>query len=1197
MKAFFLMKSRLSISGLLILAALGLFSSVSASLPTLVEISEICPSNKAAYLTETGESPDWIELKRTGGNGESLEGWYLSNDEDDLRLVSLADYQFSENDCLILKADRTELPFKLSSSGGSLYLTDREGNTQSVSYPPLTSDQTYSLQPDGEWHVTEATPGAENAAGAPYVEPPFVAPPKFSHAAGFFDEPFDLSLSGYGDVKIYYTTDGSIPDENATLYTTPIHIENRSGEPNVWSAREDIQLTDLASAPPDFLVDKCSIIRAVAVDAAGNKSEAITNTYFVDLKYDNIDVLSIVATPHDLFDKDDGIYVRGKIYTDWLNDPNQDHAVPDYYIPTNFGKTNPLSSREREIPADFQLFDASGNLLLNQTLAIRIQGNYSRLRAQKSFKATARKEISGDGKIAIRLWDNLPKMKQILVRADGNTTEAPSVDVFAHMVVSEQGQITSRATPTIVFLDGEYWGLYSLRPSLDERYISAYTGIAEDDLIMVKNNQFKVGGENLPAYKSWNTLLRELGGKDFSKETEYQEITSLIDVDSYIRFTAANLYLQNRDMNDTQNVTTWRTIEQNGEGLNDGRWRWMYQNMDLTCELGYEKKVFQEILPNLSMLKMLWKNPDFQRQFLDTLEDFMNVDCSEGRIEKLLQQYSEMYGPYIYDTQLRYSSQSRRSTQQMAANIRQFFNSSRQSFLTQFADAMEIETPICTLIADCSTADGVDLSINNRRALYLNRHWTGCYFAGSSLTLSVSDVPTYEFLGWYEGGTLLTQGHELTLTITENRAVAPRFQAIPRILEMNEQKSVFPRWGKTNLVSNDFNITASIDADDGLILEADTRAVLTAEDKWIADMGLTISCNTIQYNAMQLFMDARVEGNAPSKWELLWSLDGNTWETIAGFKLGEEKTSLQFSLPEEMNDMSQAYLRLASEKKGKSGALTLENLAVCGQKQRFSLATIRYYTACLSNLLGDSYAPPDTDALMQLTAVEISEMEKELKSQLIDELIGHNRSVVRQALADVPQFQMFADCPVFHITEEICGLSREEWVNAGGLPDGEAYLYRWEDGRLLHEATCTIEAGYFLMPLAPGVFVLTDSRFESKAYSVDILRSALSQELVDKALGGLYPAPSYHLNVTLYAAGVDTIHLDALSGQAILPELWVYKIMPDHSLVFVGTVLRNDNGSYDLPCAETGEYLLLTESLEDHLDEAETHLRRLNPES
>lgn len=1196
------MKSRLSISGLLILAALGLFSSVSASLPTLVEISEICPSNKAAYLTETGESPDWIELKRTGGNGESLEGWYLSNDEDDLRLVSLADYQFSENDCLILKADRTELPFKLSSSGGSLYLTDREGNTQSVSYPPLTSDQTYSLQPDGEWHVTEATPGAENAAGAPYVEPPFVAPPKFSHAAGFFDEPFDLSLSGYGDVKIYYTTDGSIPDENAALYTSPIHIENRSGEPNVWSAREDILLVTYDYTPPEYPVEKCSIIRAVAINADGNTSETITNTYFVGLNYSDIYVLSIVADPYSLFDKDDGIYTLGKIYYDWLDDEKKNHDIGNFWKPTNFGKTNPLNSKEREIPAALQLFSPDGASILQQNLAIRIKGNSKRLFPQKPFKAIARKEISGTNKIDLRLWDNLPKLKSMLISADtnglyGDWLGMPSLDVFCHMLVSSQGLIHSYGIPCLVFLEGEFWGLYNIRPDMNEDYIAAMTGIEADDLIVVKNDGYQHGEIFLGSqYEDWSSFLSMLSTRDYSSKENYNYACSLIDMENYARYLAANLYLENYDaVGRVNNMTAWRTIQEIGNGYTDGRWRWIYQDMDLTCMYGHD--CVGDRLMHETIFQLMWKNEDFQALFLRVLTEFINVDCSKENIQRLLDIYTSMYGPYIKKTQERFSSPQMMTTATVVSKIKAFFEETQKDFFYRFSTAMNYEKPICNLSVDLSSEPDTVFSVNARTVSIRSDIWKGQFYGEQQIMLAVSDVPTYQFIGWYEGGTLLTQDHELTLTVTENRAVAPRFQAIPRILEMNEQKSVFPRWGKTNLVSNDFNITASIDADDGLILEADTRAVLTAEDKWAADTGLTISWSTIQYNAMQLFMDARVEGNAPSKWELLWSLDGNTWETIAGFKLGEEKTSLQFSLPEEMNDMSQAYLRLASEKKGKSGALTLENLAVCGQKQRFSLATIRYYTACLSNLLGDSYAPPDTDALMQLTAVEISEMEKELKSRLIDELIGHNRSVVRQALADVPQFQMFADCPVFHITEEICGLSREEWVNAGGLPDGEAYLYRWEDGRLLPEATCTIEAGYFLMPLAPGVFVLTDSRFESKAYSVDILRSALSQELVDKALGGLYPAPSYRLNVTLYAAGVDTIHLDALSGQAILPELWVYKIMPDHSLVFVGTVLRNDNGSYDPPCAETGEYLLLTESLEDHLDEAETHLRRLNPES
>ena len=43
--------------------------------------------------------------------------------------------------------------------------------------------------------------------------------PVFSVDSGFYDEPFDLTLSaGYGN-KIYYTLDGSNPIDNGLLYS------------------------------------------------------------------------------------------------------------------------------------------------------------------------------------------------------------------------------------------------------------------------------------------------------------------------------------------------------------------------------------------------------------------------------------------------------------------------------------------------------------------------------------------------------------------------------------------------------------------------------------------------------------------------------------------------------------------------------------------------------------------------------------------------------------------------------------------------------------------------------------------------------------------------------------------------------------------------------------------------------------------
>ena len=152
--------------------------------------------------------------------------------------VPLAGYSIPAKGYLVLAADKKELPFKLSSSGEELFLSDAEGNiVQYVELPQIEKDTTFSLQPDGNWHVSDPSPMARNLEGVPYVKVVYVSAPRFSHEAGFYDEPFDLELQGYRTYSIYYTTDGTVPDENSTLYTCPIHIEDATSQPNKLSKR------------------------------------------------------------------------------------------------------------------------------------------------------------------------------------------------------------------------------------------------------------------------------------------------------------------------------------------------------------------------------------------------------------------------------------------------------------------------------------------------------------------------------------------------------------------------------------------------------------------------------------------------------------------------------------------------------------------------------------------------------------------------------------------------------------------------------------------------------------------------------------------------------------------------------------------------------------------------------------------------
>lgn len=79
-------------------------------------------------------------------------------------------------------------------------------------------------------------------------------PPEFSYIEGTYQEIVPLKLSSNTSGTIYYTMDGSEPDENSTTYTTPIFLETGT-----------------------------YTINAFFVNEYGIKSEVVSNTYVIDL--------------------------------------------------------------------------------------------------------------------------------------------------------------------------------------------------------------------------------------------------------------------------------------------------------------------------------------------------------------------------------------------------------------------------------------------------------------------------------------------------------------------------------------------------------------------------------------------------------------------------------------------------------------------------------------------------------------------------------------------------------------------------------------------------------------------------------------------------------------------------------------------------------------------------------------------------
>lgn len=119
--------------------------------------------------------------------------------------------------------------------------------------------------------------------------------PLFSRKSGFYEENFYLSIEAKKGAIIYYTLDGSIPTNESNIYTEPLLIEDATVHDNVYCMNTDTSTgfysdlireymtadADPKYRAPDFAIDKCTVVRAMAVYEDGVVSDVATGSYYI----------------------------------------------------------------------------------------------------------------------------------------------------------------------------------------------------------------------------------------------------------------------------------------------------------------------------------------------------------------------------------------------------------------------------------------------------------------------------------------------------------------------------------------------------------------------------------------------------------------------------------------------------------------------------------------------------------------------------------------------------------------------------------------------------------------------------------------------------------------------------------------------------------------------------------------------------
>ena len=180
---------------------------------------------RGVYISEVsagGAAGEWAELRNGGSSVADLTGWTLSDG-------NAAHAAFSLTGTVQAGAYLAVTPdtFALGKSGETLYLTDQNGFVRDIFLTGdlsdgLTSGRTENGT-DSRVFFMRATKEAQNASDTRSGR---AGEPLFSNTALYQTEPFELTLTAkVPGARIRYTLDGTLPDENAKLYTGPINVD------------------------------------------------------------------------------------------------------------------------------------------------------------------------------------------------------------------------------------------------------------------------------------------------------------------------------------------------------------------------------------------------------------------------------------------------------------------------------------------------------------------------------------------------------------------------------------------------------------------------------------------------------------------------------------------------------------------------------------------------------------------------------------------------------------------------------------------------------------------------------------------------------------------------------------------------------------------------------------------------------------
>lgn len=546
------------------------------SMTAQVVINEYSASNLTKYVDQFDKTEDWIELYNSGSSSVDLSGWHLSDKESKPEKWEIPEgVVIGANDHLVFLCSGRDQVFKSGSnspaeyhtnfklsqtgSGETLILSDPSGEVmQSVPYETtlIESDivenfgnlrielvETSRIRvTDGaeEWMLT-TEPSLNQSNNGSTVYSGYTETPTIDLEAGFYEGSQSVTITNNEPNSVLrYTTDATNVKEDSPEYTGAFEVT----ENTVIKARSFSTDMQILPGKMDF------------------------TTLFIDENI-SLPVFSIAA---------DGIQLLA-------ND-----------------RDDLIQTREFKPVGSLEYFDALGERQAASFGDLNRHGQDSWALDHRSIDWVSRDEMGYNKAINTELFEysDRDEYQRIILRASGDDNypaRQDSVlggshvgsthvrDEFVHQIAQDGGmKVDVRAVErVVVFLNGEYWGVYGLRERpVDHDYIKEYYGHEKPEVQFLSTwgqTEAEYGGYQ--ALYDWIQFREFILKNDMGIEENYQYVKDNYQVQSLIDYMAVNLNTVAKDWLN-YNTGWWRGLNPDGSHK-----KWGYIIWDMDATYGY----------------------------------------------------------------------------------------------------------------------------------------------------------------------------------------------------------------------------------------------------------------------------------------------------------------------------------------------------------------------------------------------------------------------------------------------------------------------------------------------------------------------------------------------------------------------------------------------------------------------------------